>query len=299
MEFSAELETWASMGWVRLTVSSLERSVVFYREVLGLRVVSEEEGAVVMGCGGEPLLFLYEARGAGPKPPKTVGLYHFAILLPSRRDLAEFFLRLSERWHVEGASDHLVSEALYLSDPDGHGIEVYSDRPAGRWRFLGDGSIYMATLPLDIESLLREPFDADRVASDSWVAPDGTRLGHIHLHVSRLERARDFYQGALELSITFRWERAGALFFAAGRYHHHIGANVWAGVDAPRPPPDSVALKSYSIVLRDAERLHSLSEMLKDRGHVIEEPVGPVPRGFGGFAVRDLDGNVVEIVASS
>jgi catechol 2,3-dioxygenase len=285
----------ARPGWVRLTVSDLERSIRFYRLVLGMSVIGEKGEEVMLGTGGETLVVLKEHPGARPKPRNATGLYHFAVLLPSRRDLARAYLRILERWALDGASDHLVSEALYLSDPDGHGIEVYADRPRSLWRRLPTGEPSMATLPLDLRSLLRELGDEAEVHGDDYRLPSGTRIGHVHLHVSRLERARAFYLDLLGMNLTFDWSSYGALFFAAGDYHHHVGANVWAGIDAPRPPKDSVQLVSYSLVMPDVESLEAVVTHLRSVGHEVAEDEEAL-EGHEGFVVGDQDGNKVELV---
>ncbi|MEM0450990.1 MAG: VOC family protein [Nitrososphaerota archaeon] len=282
-------------GWVRLSVSDVERSIAFYREVLGMVELRDSGEEVVMGAGSEPLVALREQRGARPKPPRSTGLYHFAVLLPSRRELARAYLRISERWFLHGASDHLVSEALYLSDPDGHGIEVYADRPRSAWRRLPTGELGMDTLPLDLRSLLSELRDEDDVPGEGYRLPDGTVMGHVHLHVSRLERARAFYRGAIGMNVTFDWSRYGALFFAAGDYHHHVGANVWAGIDAPRPPPESVRLLSFSLLLPDERSLEDLLAHLRSMNVGISED-SELLAGRYGFVVKDQDGNDVELV---
>jgi len=293
MEFKIAPET--RPGWVRLTVSDLDRSLRFYRQVLGMSLIDEEAEEVNLGAGGETLVVLREHRNARPKPRRATGLYHFAVLLPSRRDLARAYLRIAERWPLDGAADHLVSEALYLSDPDGHGIEVYSDRPRATWRRLPTGTLSMATLPLDLGSLLKELSEEAELPGEDYRLPEGTRVGHVHLHVSRLERAKAFYVGSLGMNLTFDWSAYGALFFAAGDYHHHVGANVWAGIDAPRPPQDSVRLVSYSLVLPDLEDLEAVVTHLRSKGIEVNEDPEPL-KGYTGYVVNDQDGNVVELV---
>ncbi len=280
---------------MKLTVSDLERSIRFYRSVLGMSVIGEEGGEVRLGAGAETLVVLKEHPGSKPRPPNTTGLYHFAVLLPSRVDLARAYLNVVERWALDGVADHLVSEALYLSDPDGHGIEIYADRPRSEWRRLPKGGVSMATLPLDLRSLLRELTHGAELPGEEFRLPEGTRIGHVHLHVSRLERARAFYVDALGMDLTFDWSDKGALFFAAGDYHHHVGANVWAGIDAPRPPKDSVRLVSYSLVLPDLESLDAVVRHLRSIGREVSEDPEP-PEGHTGYVVNDQDGNAVELL---
>ena len=197
-----------------------------------------------MGAAGgdEPLVVLHGDPAAPPRPARSTGLFHMAFLLPERLDLAHALLRLAERgWPLTGASDHLVSEALYLSDPDGIGIEIYRDRPREEWS-VEDGQVRMATLPLDLDDVARA---AQGPAPPR--APEGTRMGHVHLNVADLGTAEAFYAGELGFDVTAR-NYPGALFLAAGGYHHHIGANTWRGEGAPPPPPGAVGLRRFTIV---------------------------------------------------
>ncbi|MEM1944365.1 MAG: VOC family protein [Nitrososphaerota archaeon] len=288
-----------SIKWVFISVSDLSKSLRFYTEVLGLSHLSWLGDRVVLGvAGGPPLLILEEKRGGLPKPEGMRGLYHFALLVPSRLDLARMFLRLAEFWEFEGASDHLVSEALYLRDPDGHGIEVYADRPSTAWSREKGGPLRMATLPLNLDSLLRELMgEGNRVAlSDGWKAPPATRVGHIHLHVSRLERAEEFYHRLLGFDITYRLT-GSALFMSAGSYHHHIGVNTWAGVDAPPPSEKHVRLESFAINLGGAEWLREVRAKLVEKGVVVDDGLVNSLEGYVGFTVKDFDDNIVELVA--
>ncbi|MEM0481738.1 MAG: VOC family protein [Nitrososphaerota archaeon] len=287
-----------SIQWVFITVSNLSKSLKFYTGVLGLSVLSWLGDKVVLGvAGGPPLLILREKRGALPKPEDRRGLYHFALCMPSRLDLARMFLRLAEYWEIDGASDHLVSEALYLRDPDGHGIEVYADRPStGRGRG-PDGFIRMTTLPLNLDSLLGELKGEGRsmALSEDWEAPSGTKIGHIHLHVSRLERAEEFYHRLLGFNITFRLG-GSALFMSSGDYHHHIGANTWAGVDAQPPSEEHVRLESFAINLGSADRLEEVKAKLLEKGVVVNDALVNSFEGFVGSSVKDFDDNVVELI---
>lgn len=227
-----------TVGPARLTVADLSRSLGFYEGVLGMQVARRTDGAVELGAGGNPLLILSERPGARPKPPRATGLYHVALLLPSRHDLARMIRRFAEtRYPLTGASDHLVSEALYLDDPDGNGLEIYADRPRASWSYARD-QVRMAVDPLDIDGILGEL----RGDGDVWAGmPVGSTVGHVHLHVSDLPSAEAFYCGILGFEVTARYGPA-ALFVAAGGYHHHLGLNTWAGVGAPPPPPGSAGL---------------------------------------------------------
>jgi len=225
------------VGAVSLRVKDLARSGEFYGELLGLE--SADGQTFAAPGGGVPLVKLIESPRAAPRPPRALGLYHFALLVPERPSLARILRRLMKGgWHLQGASDHEVSEALYLADPDGYGIEIYRDRPRDEWRYT-NGQLVMSTLPLNIEGLLSE-------AADEGPLPKETIMGHIHLHVSSLSAAEDFYSGRLGFDVTVRGY-PGALFLSAGRYHHHIGLNTWAGPHATRPRPDQIGMEEFEI----------------------------------------------------
>jgi catechol 2,3-dioxygenase len=269
------------IGPVHLIVSDLERALGFYRDVLGLEARAGEDGATELWAdGGAPLILLTERPGARPKPPRTTGLYHYAILLPTRRELAHALRRLmAARYPIQGAADHLVSEALYLADPDGNGIEMYADRPREEWQ-RRDGEVTMSTEALDAAGLMAE---LEGEEDKAYRLPGGTRIGHIHLHVSDLVQARAFYCDVLgfELITTYPLDRAAtrppdALFVAAGGYHHHIGLNIWAGAGAPPPPPDAAGLHYFTICLPDAGELRRTVERLRAAGVPLEESPGGV-----------------------
>jgi catechol 2,3-dioxygenase len=233
----------ARIGQVHLVVQDLNRSLGFYRDVLGFAELAREGTTALMGpAGGRVLLELQEDRTAVPRPRRSAGLFHVAILVPSRAALGRTLRRLADRrWPISGASDHLVSEALYLDDPDGLGLEIYRDRPRDRWQVV-DGEVAMATDPLDLQGVVDEPG-----AEQPWAGLDAdTVIGHVHLQVPHLETAEAFYCGRIGFSPTLR-RYPGALFVAAGGYHHHLGLNVWAGVGAPPPPENAVGLQSFTI----------------------------------------------------
>ena len=246
------------VGRVDLQVSDLERSLAYYQRVLGLQVVTRTEERADLGALGDPtpLVRLHERRGALGVPSRgRLGLYHFAILLPDRAALGRFIAHLAELGERAGAADHLVSEALYLHDPDGLGIEVYSDRPRNTWQ-AEEGELRMATLPLDVAGLVAAGGD------EPWTGmPTGTTMGHVHLHVGDLSRASDFYHAALGLD-KMVWSYTGALFMAAGGYHHHLGINTWAGRNAVPAPDEEARLLAWQLVLPDeasaADARHSL-----------------------------------------
>jgi catechol 2,3-dioxygenase len=252
----------AHVGAVDLQVSDLERSLAYYQAVVGLRVLAQGGGRAELGASGAslPLLRLHEQAGARRVPsPGRIGLYHFAILLPDRASLGRFVAHLAETGARAGAADHLVSEALYLHDPDGLGIEVYADRPRDTWQADG-GELRMATLPLDVAGLV------DAAKGERWSGmPAGTTMGHIHLHVGDLQRASGFYHAALGLD-TMVWSYTGALFMSAGGYHHHLGLNTWAGPDAIAAREDEARLLAWQLVLPDASTVAEARRSVESSG---------------------------------
>lgn len=268
------------MGPVSLAVRDAERAVDFYARVLGLGVVERDAGPVAMGVDDEALVELVADPEAPRRPTGTTGLYHLAILVPDRRELGRSVRRLvAERWRLAGAADHLVSEAIYLSDPEGNGIEVYADRPREQWRYDGD-EVRMATLPLDLGGLVEEV--GERSDDGAGLAADA-RIGHVHLNVADLDDSERFYGALLGLDVTARGY-PGALFMAADAYHHHVGLNVWQGRGAPRPPDGATGLRRFEIQLRDERAVAATVERLRADGQAIEE------RG-GAFDVADPSGN--------
>jgi catechol 2,3-dioxygenase len=238
----------AHIGEVTLGVSNLERSLSFYTGIIGLTTASRDGSTAALApAGGRVIVRLEQVGHAMPRPRRSSGLYHFAILVPDRAALGRSLRRLGEsRWALSGASDHLVSEALYLDDPDGLGIEIYRDRARETWRVMADGEVAMATEPLDLDGVLAEP-GADR----PWQGlASGTVMGHVHLHVPDLDTAEAFYCGRVGFTPMLR-RYPGALFVAAGGYHHHLGLNIWAGRGAPPPPPTAVGLRGFTIEARD------------------------------------------------
>jgi catechol 2,3-dioxygenase len=275
------------MGLVSLTVADLTRSLRFYGDVLGLRPVERSAGSALLIAADEtPLLRLVEQPGARPKPARATGLYHFALLLPGRPDLARWLRHVLESgWPLQGWSDHGVSEAIYLADPDGNGIEVYRDRPRAEWP-MANGELQMVTDPLDAASLLAL---ADGV--EPWQAmPAGATMGHVHLHVRRIDEAQAFYCGVLGFDLVQRYGPS-ALFVSAGGYHHHIGLNTWAGVGAPPAPAGSAGLRYFTIVVPDETSLASLVGRVQQAGGVI------TPQD-GGWLLRDPSGNGIRLVVS-
>ena len=249
---------------VRLQVADLSRSVEYYEQVLGLHTVDRSSSHALLGAeaGVTPLVELHGRPGARPVPRQgRLGLYHFAILLPDRPSLGRFLGHLSTLGVRAGMSDHFVSEALYLSDPDGLGIEVYADRPRSAWR-QHEGQLAMATEPLDVRGVLAG------AGGEAWTGmPAGTTLGHVHLHVGDLERAAGFYHASLGFDKTV-WSYPGALFMSAGGYHHHLGANTWAA-HAPRADEGDARLLDWEIVLPPAD-VEAAAESLRRGGHRVE-----------------------------
>lgn len=251
------------LGPVRLQIGDLARSVAYYEGVLGLRMVDRDAGRAALAPQGDSRVLVELRERAGARPARhqgRLGLYHFAILLPERAALGRFFRHLMDLGVTPGAADHLVSEALYLYDPDGLGIEIYADRPRSTWRRAGQ-ELVMTTDPLDVEDLSRAAGDAP------WAGmPGGTVMGHVHLHVGDLERASKFYSDALGFDRTV-WHYPGALFLSAGGYHHHLGTNTWAGARATPPAPDEAQLLEWTIELPDPGALSAAGASLSNGGH--------------------------------
>ena len=253
------------LGHVSLQVADLPRSLAYYERVLGLRVLERAGATAMLGtqAGDTPLVHLTERPGANPSPHHArLGLYHYALLLPNRPALGTFISHLNEIGEQVGASDHLVSEALYLRDPDGLGIEVYADRPRSSWRAV-DRQLRMASNPLDVAGLVRS------AGGQLWAGmPAGTVMGHVHLHVADLERAADFYHGALGFD-KMVWDYPSALFLGAGGYHHHLGLNTWAGAGAPPATGADARLLEWRIVLPSASDVQKAAASLATAGNEV------------------------------
>ena len=255
-----------TIGAAALTVANLDASLAYYQEHIGLRLHHREGGVAYLGVGGADLLRLEEKRGAR-KAFGTTGLYHFALLLPSRTDLAFTLRHFAEmQTTLSGMSDHAVSEAIYLSDPDGHGIEIYRDRPREEWKW-GNGRVKMTVDPLDVAGL----FDSLlHVPQQTWQGlPQGTVMGHMHLHVASILEAEQFYRDVLGFDLIARYG-AGASFLSTGGYHHHLGVNTWNGVGAPPPPPDGLGLQWYEIRVT-AVQLPQVLQRLEDAAILVTE----------------------------
>jgi catechol 2,3-dioxygenase len=279
-----------AIGSVQLTVPSLERSQAFYGRLLGLEPATNEDGSLSFSPAEGPALFnLVGDPNAPRRNPRETGLFHTAILLPSRRDLAVALMRLVEGgWRVGGASDHMVSEALYLDDPDGNGIEIYADRDRSTWRRDPNGQLEMATLPLDIDDLLSELEGAPTEVGPDSQMPSGTRIGHMHLQVAEIPEIERFYEGVLGFDVTVR-TYPGALFVSAGGYHHHIGLNTWNSRGANAPAPDGAGLRSYELRLGDGAALDSVLARVAVAGFDIKSDADDTA------LVHDPSGNAIRL----
>ena len=269
-----EISPHAHMGLVELSVSDLDRSLAYWQDAIGLRVLSRDDGTAELGAGGvdAPLLRFVEEPGARPADGFT-GLFHVALLVPDRPSLGRFLAHAArEQIPLEGLSDHDVSEAIYLRDPDRHGIEVYADRPREQW----EGQVWerMTTMPLDTASLLAEAGD------DGFDGlPAGTTMGHVHLCVRDIDETIAFYRDTLGMDLTAQLGDMAA-FLSAGGYHHHIGGNTWQTRGAEPAPEGTARLRRFTIVLPDEAEVERVAERI------------------GGTEVRDPSGNPLVLAAA-
>jgi len=264
-----------SLGPIRLTVADAAGVAAFYERAIGLRRHADADGGIVrLGAEhGPPLVELVPDAAAPPRARRSSGLFHLALLVPDRAALAQALRRVARAgWRLDGASDHLVSEALYLSDPEGNGIELYRDRPREEWQRSADGELAMATLPLDLDDLLAELPAAERepAAAAGTEMPAGTTLGHVHLQVSDLAAAEAFYAGALGFDVMVRGY-PGALFVAAGGYHHHLGLNTWSSAGGPPADPAARGLRDFAIHFGDAGERDRATNRLAESGYPLRE----------------------------
>lgn len=242
MTFTEKLPDAASIGSVTLSVKNLDRSINFYQQVIGLTAILISDGAAFMGVNHDPFLILVEKPNAAPTPPRATGLYHVALLFPTRTELARVIRNVAVRQYpMEGYADHRVSEAFYLSDPDGHGLELYRDRPRSEWQMSGD-QLNMGNDPIDLAEFFAQ-IESDR--SPYTNAPDGTRIGHMHLKVGDAAQAVDFYTRVIGFTTMQLWHGAG--FVAAGGYHHHVGLNHWNSRGGTAAPETCARLESWMI----------------------------------------------------
>jgi catechol 2,3-dioxygenase len=275
------------IGRVRLQVSDLARSIAYYEKVLGLRIIRRTEGVAELGPHGADnvVLELKERPGAKQVPRRgLLGLYHFAVLLPDRAALGRFIEHLAEIGAYAGMSDHLVSEAVYLTDPDGLGIEVYADRPRDSWRAI-DRQITMTTKPLDVASVV------ESAGGRKWDGmPAGTTIGHVHFYVADVDEAARFYHAGLGLD-KIVWNYPGALFMSAGGYHHHVGVNTWAAGAGPATDDDA-RLIDWELILPDAASVDLAAVSIESAGF-------PVKRDDGAAVATDQWGIRVRMRAAA
>jgi len=275
-------------GPVTLGVVDLQRTVDFYQRVVGLTERPAGPGEALLGpLQGEALIRLESGAQARVRLARSTGLYHMALLYPSRAALGAAVLRLtSARYPIQGASDHGVSEAIYLADPEGNGIELYADRPKALWLRRGD-TLAMVTEPLDLEPLMNQ---AQAAGMEGGESVRELRMGHVHLYVAHLEPAVAFYREGLGLNLIHRYGSQAA-FLAAGDYHHHVGINTWAGVGAPQPPTASPGLRHFTLVLPSRDALQTTLTQLRAAGAPLDDIDG-VPR------TKDPSGNRLNLVVS-
>jgi catechol 2,3-dioxygenase len=265
------------MGSVELTVADLDRMQQFYERAVGLRTLERDGDRVSLGVAdGEPLVELIGDPDAPPAPRRASGLFHLALLVPDRASLAQSIHRVIDSgWNFTGASDHFVSEAMYLDDPEGNGIELYRDRPREEWTY-DEGELRMGTVPLDIDDLMRQLQSGGQ--GDGM--PAGTTMGHVHLKVAEIPGSGAFYEGRLGFDVTVR-TYPSALFLSAGGYHHHLGMNIWSSAGAPAPPAGTRGLRRYRVLLPDSAELERLASELDgaerdDEGVTVTDPSGNV-----------------------
>lgn len=274
-----------TIGEIQLYVSNQANALKFYTATLGFQLLGQEGEQAFLGAGERRLVVLNEKPDA-KRVKRVTGLYHFAVLLPDRRALAQLIYHLAESGtEVQGVADHGVSEAIYLADPDGNGIEVYRDRRRGEWPVDDIGKMQMGTEDLDLDDLLLEL----KEGVEPWFMPTGTTIGHVHLHVRDLAEAEQFYTGVLGFEVMQRYG-SGASFVSAGGYHHHIGMNTWAGAGAPPPPPDAVGLRWFEVRLPTPAALADVRSRIEAAGVQVSEQ-------DSGLLVRDPSQNGILFTA--
>ncbi|MET3698930.1 catechol 2,3-dioxygenase [Bacillus oleivorans] len=275
------------VGQVHLKVQNLDRSVAFYQQIIGFKVLEKTEHKAVFTADGKtPLLIVEQPENVKPLNHRDTGLYHFALLLPSRPLLAKALIHLAQsQYPLQGASDHFVSEALYLADPDGNGIEIYADRPADTWEW-NNGEVNMATVGLNVQDLLAED------DGTPWQGlPEATVMGHIHLQVSELAKIEEYYVKGLGLDVVTRYGRQ-ALFISDNGYHHHIGLNTWNSLGGKAPAENSVGLSWFTLVFPSEEIRNQKIDQLKAIN-------APVQEENGKFITNDPSGNTIWLVVNS
>ncbi len=280
---SYEIDPNLTLGAVSLSVADLNHSLDYYQQAIGLELQERVGDTASLGVGGATLLRLHHQPGA-QLVRRSAGLYHFALRVPTRRDLACVIHHFADvKVSIDGAADHLVSEALYLSDPDGHGIEIYRDRPRDRW-YDADGRFQMGTIQLDFHGIINELEGQDPV----WQGlPTGTDMGHIHLQVADIAAAEDFYAGTLGMGVMAGMPSAS--FVSAGGYHHHVGMNTWAGVGLPPAPAEAARLLSYELRFSTPDSLAAAVDR-------IQLAAIPVTEVGGAWELDDPSGNHIRLL---
>lgn len=288
----------SGVGAVHLSVTDGDQAVDFYQGILGLQTISRSADEIRLGAVGEELVVLH-AGAARPVPARTTGLYHLAIVVPSRRELARVIGRLMSVGYPNYPTDHVMTKSDYLWDPDGNGIEVYAETPEdGTW-FMSEtefgartsgGEVRSGRDPIDLEVLFRELEPEDRL-DDSM--PERTMMGHVHLHVRDLDEAVRFYSDLIGFDVTGISRGFGAAFVSAGGYHHHVGLNTWAGRGAPRPPEEAAGLRHFTIEVPTEDDLSQLVNRLSRGG------AAPTETMDGSFWADDPSGNRARLVVRS
>lgn len=266
----------ARIGRTALVVTDLEAMIEFYRDVVGLAVQTRQETTAILGAGETALLVLEQDEDAPPRRREQAGLFHNAFKVPSRAALGGALERIRTHWQLDGASDHYVSEALYLTDPEDNGIEIYTDRPAEEWPRADDGTVQIGTVGLDLADVAAQ-------SDGSTDAPPGTTVGHIHLETSSLEAAREFYVDTLGLTV--QTEARSAVFLAAGTYHHHLGVNTWNGRSQPA---GGRGLAWFEFIVPDESTLTTVREELADTTVAVDDAAA-------GIELTDPDGITIRL----
>lgn len=279
------LSTPMHVGEVALKVRDPQVMRRYYGDMLGLQVIDETDGVIRMGAGGVPLLHLIHRPDAAFEQPSEAGLFHTAFLMPSRADLARWLVHIAmSEVQITGFADHSVSEAVYLNDPEGNGVEVYSDRPRDAWQWEGE-VVTMGTKPLDIDAILA---GTDTTRDQYAAAPDGLRIGHIHLKVGAIDAGRSFYETGIGLAST-RGKRPDAAFLSSGGYHHHVAMNIWNSEGAGLRKADATGLDWFSLTVPDDATLAAQRQRLAQAGFTVSEFAG-------GVAASDPWGTVLRLV---
>lgn len=272
VELPFALTTPMHVDQASLKVRDLDAMVAFYGSVLGLQQISREGGKVVLGAGKAPLLTLVHTPSAEIESQRAAGLFHIAYLMPTRKDLARWLVHAAmNQVPLTGVADHNVSEAIYLNDPEGNGIEVYSDRPEDSWLWLGN-SVTMGTEQLDIDNLVSL---TDTRRDDYATAPETLRIGHMHLRVGDVTEGRKFYEATIGLQAT-RPDRPDASFLSSGRYHHHVAMNVWNSQGAGKRDATQTGLDWFSLTVSDAAELAKQEERLRAGGYAVSSVAGGI-----------------------